>query len=264
MRCWTAAALVCALAIAVSVDARYSTAEGIHDGEAVPASAATVIEAPASRQYILKTIEFPSGNEVPRHHPRHREQRRKLHPWSAEDMNRQAIRRVSSDLPSLLKSVDDKLNVFRHHAVTDYHNDLPSNHRAGSEESEDSDEVSFVEVEMETFRRMPEVERLRMLKHKHTDFKTLRDTIALELAATSAITQRVMGKRVKKAATGPDAELERTLRATDQLVDNNPELKDWADDAKWRQSLSEINQLLSQSDNFLTHLSRRVKTDYML
>jgi len=178
-------------------------------------------------------------------------------------MNREAINRVSADLPELLKQVDDNLNKFRHNAITDYHTDLPSNKNSEDESEESGD--SFLEVGMQSLRAMPEVARLRLLKHKHASLKQLRDTIQLELDATSKITERVMGRRVKQSVPkGPDQELEATLRATSAMVENNPELKDWADDAKWRQNRGEINQLLAQSDSFLTHLSQRVKSDYIV
>jgi len=193
----------------------------------------------------------PSSGENPFMGPR-------PHKWDPEVFNQDAIRRVSHDIPTLLKMVDTVLPKYERQALLDPGVPLRLNHA-------DDDDTSLLEVEeqdRERFKTLSDEQRDAELILKRHNLHQLRDTIALELKATTHLQERLKVHHKSSALAsnvpaGRDKELDRLLKSTDELAELNPELKDWADEATFTQKRKEIDGLLFNTEAMLSNLKTR-------
>jgi hypothetical protein len=189
-----------------------------------------------------------------------------------EAFNQRAIHRVAADIPDLLKKVDQAIPMYTRRVLTDYYdvaNAIYSHERPSHAEDES---VSFLEVsateaeEIARFQSMDLQDRLQMLARKRYDLERLRDSIQSELAETSRLQSRIAASArdpdvpILHRSSPPSAASE--LQVSEQLTSVNPQLKEWADDARFTQSKREINSLLDKSSEFLESFKRRLATDY--
>jgi len=180
-------------------------------------------------------------------------------PWNAELLNVHAIQRVSAGLNDLLKEVNNKIPMYRHKALADYRDDggvthvvppTPAPHPQAEEttaeegiadEPVDVDD-SFLEV---AATRLTPLQRLKQKTREKRRQDAIQESIQLEMES-DIVAQPVMGNSADKAL---DAEL--------RSIVNDPQLKEWEDQAAWKQQRGEVNGMLSVSDQLLFALHGR-------
>jgi len=188
---------------------------------------------------------------------------------SEEDLNRMAVERIAHDVPDLIHDVDRSLNKFVRHAYNDWNDEdqqqLPSNSAPlvlSDDDREDSqDDAAFIELtERQQFARLTLSQRLAALHQKKDALAKLRDTVALELQASTAVSDRVKAhvhappEPIKHPSDDP----------TLQLYAAVPEVKDWAAQLRFRQRKYEVHSLLDQSATFMEQLQQRLSKNYAL
>jgi len=277
--------------LCVGVDIQHKTSEGrknfevysdgaIRDGDQVPTSSTTLI----ARADDFNQNTASDGDESDSHSITFSEDNREdntarepagdtamqhSNQWNEEDFTKMAIHRVAHDIPSLLKQVDQAIPKFTQRVLTDYY-DLPIKSHPASSEEEDTAFLQIQESrqhddeEQRRFRSMSFEERARELERKKYDLSQLKDTIQLELDATTQIQQRLKTTDMESAISPPMTDMEDALQENEELTSNNPELKDWADEARYHQNRAEVNQLLDQSSKFLDDFKTRLSNDYNL
>jgi len=193
-----------------------------------------------------------------------------------EAFNQRAIHRVAADIPDLLKKVEKAIPMYTRRVLTDYYDVANAiySHEPPSRAGDDS--VSFLEVgaleaeEIARFQSLDLQDRLQMLEQKKYDLERLRDSIQYELAETSRLQSRIAASArdpdlpILHRSSPPPASASSELQVSEQLTSANPQLKEWADDARFTQSKREINSLLDKSSQFLEAFKRRLTTDYSL
>jgi len=187
---------------------------------------------------------------------------------SEDDLNHVALDRATQDIPSLLHDVDLSLNKFVRHAYSDWSDDddqqLPANSPLvlTDDNREDSqDDAAFIELtEQQQFVRLRPSERLAALHRKKDALAKLRDTVALELQASTTVAERVKAH----VHAAPEPIEHSSDDPTLQLYAAVPEIKDWAAQVRFRQRKREVHSLLDQSAAFMGQLQQRLQNNYAL
>jgi len=181
--------------------------------------------------------------------------------WDAEMLNTRAIARASNGISDLLKSVDTKIPEYIHKALRDYPDDdgvqhqqatssivpqaqaPPPNPMQGADQEDGAvDEFvdSFLEV---AATRLTPLQRIRAATREKIRQNAIQASIQLELASDAS----------------PAKGIERELNDELLSLNSDPQLKEWEEEAQWKQQRSDVHDTLGSSDDLLSSINNRYR-----
>jgi hypothetical protein len=186
---------------------------------------------------------------------------RKKTAWNDEEIQRETIARVTQGIPQLLKQVDSNMHRVRERTLME-----------GVVNFLQTGEKVFVkdtskESPSQMLRRMKQ--QLADLDRRRAKLETVRDSIKEELASKQ--TAFVARRRASHHRSGNEDDPVLVEAASVRSVDARPladsssldlDVKDWADEARFKQQKNDISNLVTDADNALSSMTARLKLDY--
>jgi len=179
--------------------------------------------------------------------------------WDAEMLNTRAIARASNGISDLLKSVDTKIPEYIHKALRDYPDDdgvqhqqptssiiqqaqAPTPNPMQGADAEDGAVDEFVDSFLEVAAtRLTPLQRLRAATRERNRQHAIKASIQLEL----------------ESDTSPAKGIERQLNDELLSLSADPQLKEWEEEAQWKQQRSDVHDTLGSSDDLLSSIKNR-------
>jgi hypothetical protein len=169
---------------------------------------------------------------------------RKKTAWNDEEIQRETIARVTYGIPELLKSVDTNMHKLREETLMDgVVNFLQTSEKVTSKEA-----PSVMLSRMK--RQLAELDRRR------SKLETVRDSIKEALSSKKDITMHASRRH-----SSPVLMEAASVRLADS-ANMDDDVKDWADQARFKQQKNDIDNLVTDADNALASMTARVKLDY--
>jgi hypothetical protein len=186
-----------------------------------------------------------------------------IHPkkavWNDEEIQRETIARVTSGIPQLLAKVDTDMHRLREKTLMDG----VVNFIQTSEKDMLTEKSRSKESPSTMLRRMKR--QLEDLDRRRSKLESVRDAIKEELATKKTTVYHAPYHRSRSHSASPTILVEASsVKETAPLDGSSLDLdvKDWADQARFKQQKNDIDNVLADADTALTRMSARVKLDY--